>query len=293
MKVVAVVGVKNEVDLIVRAVEQLLAIGVDLVIVLDYGSDDGTLDVMREIVSPDRVLLVHGTNDSMDATSARKLELVRQAKADWALFTDADEFWIPAAGTLKDVLASQRSEILGVRRFNVPVTEGGPHMPDELSPSSYHELLLCVRWMADYADTRQDRPDVPWIVGSRTGPKMLINPGVAASLAPGDHWIDTMNGGSTQGVAPTNLLIAHLPFTTYERFERKVRSIQQEVRAHPEFFVGRRGWHWKYWSDLAEAGTLREEFNRQILDNRQLEGWMRDGTIRSAADMLDGGLAET
>ena len=48
MKFAALLGVKDEVELIGACVAQLRNIGVDQIIVSDYGSTDGTLDILAD-----------------------------------------------------------------------------------------------------------------------------------------------------------------------------------------------------------------------------------------------------
>ena len=47
MSIAAVLGVKDEVELVAASIAHLRRIGVEQIIVSDYGSTDGTLDVLE------------------------------------------------------------------------------------------------------------------------------------------------------------------------------------------------------------------------------------------------------
>jgi hypothetical protein len=55
----------------------------------------------------------------------------------------------------------------------------------------------------------------------------------------------------------------------------------------PNFFSGYVAWHWKRWSLLLETGHLREEFERQVLDEELVASLFKAGVIRTAAAIFD------
>ena len=132
MKFAALVGVKDEVELIGACISHLRHIGVDQIVVSDYGSTDGTLDILAD-ESRAADLSVRSVDVSTvpdyDRWSVREVVLADLTRADWVLFLDADEFWIPASGALRDTCHLLDADVLSVERFNIALTSQQQSMP--------------------------------------------------------------------------------------------------------------------------------------------------------------------
>ncbi len=108
MKLVMTLLARNEADIVDAQLAFHLNAGVDFVIATDNASDDGTTEILERYERAGRLHLIHEQSDDM-----RQGEWVtRMARlastefgADWVINSDADEFWWPRGGTLKDVLA--------------------------------------------------------------------------------------------------------------------------------------------------------------------------------------------
>ncbi len=95
----------NEIGTIDRNIDHLLAQEVDLILVVDGGSTDGTQDVLRD--KPRVQMLVDETVPFRQAqTMTGMANWAGQRGADWILPIDADEFWYSPHGTLKQVLTN-------------------------------------------------------------------------------------------------------------------------------------------------------------------------------------------
>lgn len=284
MKIVALLGVRSEVELIRSSIAHLRAIGVDLTIAFDEGSTDGTLDVLRELEAEDLWVVPVKLPPEISKDEWR-LDYSRRANADWLLFIDADEFWLPASGSLRDCDALVDADVLIVDRFNVPVTRTLPFERGDLSPAHYHDLWLCVKTIPDYY-APVDQNAVPWILGAALLPKVMARAKTIRAVIPGGHSITPAGDRPLRQVKPADLVIAHVPFSTFERFERKVVNICEIIRDYPDFFSGRRAWHWTRWAAQLHSGTLRGEFARQVFDERQIATLIANGAIRNAADVF-------
>jgi glycosyltransferase involved in cell wall biosynthesis len=289
MKIVALLGVKDEVELIGASINHLRSIGVDLIIAYDDGSTDGTLEVLEALKTKDDLWVVHVDRVepwSQAITETYRLEWARKTNADWFLFLDADEFWIPATGSLRDC-SLEKADILTVDRFNVPLTQRGPLVPGEFSPAHYKDLFLCVETIPDFHLYIEQHPGAPWILGQPIVPKVLARANVIDTVSAGGHFVESVGDSPVRRTRPSDLVIAHVPFTTFERFERKVINIGEVIRVSPDFFNGYVAWHWKRWSSMLETGHLREEFNRQVLDEHLFASLLESGVIRTAAAIFD------
>jgi hypothetical protein len=95
-----------------------LSAGVDFVIANDHRSVDGTRDVLEEYERRGLVHLIR--RDDEDFVPGIWVdEMARRAAvefgADWVFHTDADEFWWPRGGNLKDVLETVPARFAVVR----------------------------------------------------------------------------------------------------------------------------------------------------------------------------------
>ena len=109
MKIVMTIAVRNEADIIEENFRYHLGAGVDFVIATDHRSEDGTTEILERYEGDG---LLHLTRETGEAflqtewvTRMARLAATRFG-ADWVINTDADEFWWPHRGTLRDVFAA-------------------------------------------------------------------------------------------------------------------------------------------------------------------------------------------
>ncbi len=103
--------VRDEGDVIDHNLRFHRAQGVDFFIVTDNGSVDDTPQILQRWVDADLAkVIVEPGNDMADHGHEWVTRMARQAAAehgaDWVIHGDADEFWWPLEGTLKDSLAA-------------------------------------------------------------------------------------------------------------------------------------------------------------------------------------------
>jgi len=108
MKLVQTLLVRDEADVVDAQIAYHLGAGVDFVIATDHESTDGTTEIL-EAYARDGVLRRLPVSGEM-REAAWRTAMARLAAtehgADWVINTDADEFWMPRGGALKDVLAA-------------------------------------------------------------------------------------------------------------------------------------------------------------------------------------------
>jgi hypothetical protein len=121
--------VRDEADIIEAQIAFHRAVGVEIVVVTDTGSTDGTfeilerlrddggVDLMRDLSRPARAM-------HLQTKMARRAATVHGA--DWVIVSDADEFWWPRASSVKRVLGTipeRYGAVRGVWRSFVPRPE--------------------------------------------------------------------------------------------------------------------------------------------------------------------------
>lgn len=287
----AVLGVKDERDLLPHCIAHLHAIGVDRVMAIDCGSTDGSLEWLHENAG-DMLQLHHFSDLDPDAAGWERLnlKLSQTSGADWVLFLDADEFWIPRTGQLRRCEGLDDADLLRVHRFNVPVGPSGVMAGATGLPGDPQSLFLIVDAVPDFRARLESEPDLPWIRGVPV-PKIMARPSAMAGLADGGHDLREHDGVVLRRRVPDDLLIAHLPFSTFPRFQRKLQNIRRVFDVHDEYFGADQAWHWRRWLALRDPADLRREFERQGFDERTLHHYQELGVVMRAADWLARGAA--
>jgi hypothetical protein len=282
----AILGVKDEVEIVRAAIAHLRRIGVAAIVACDYGSTDGTIDAIEAERRDGGLRLVHVDPDVVvdyATQSEHDLALAREIGTDWVISLDADEFWIPASGSLHDCTALDEADIVVVPRYNVPLTATHLLMPADLVPATYDSLQLLTREVPHRRAFVEGHPDEPFITVAPCG-KAIMRPGFAQAIAPGSHDVHARTPDARRVVA-ADLLVAHVAFSTWERFERKVRNIRDEMMRHPALFEGDYAWHWRRWAEMNRA-ALEAEFERQVASPATLQRWRNDGFLQSAQELL-------
>jgi glycosyltransferase involved in cell wall biosynthesis len=285
-RIAAILGVRDEVELIGASIAHLQRIGVDHVCVVDYGSTDGTLDIVRAAQRTGAVSLSHANPDIVvdyAASSDHDLAIARATGAEWVFPVDPDEFWLPATGSLRTSAIFGDADVVIVGRYNVALTDRGLSMPRVIEPSQYHRLELFTRRVPHFRRFIAEHPDVPFITVA-PGRKAVGRLAKVAAILPGGHDLASKAPDALRQVA-RDVVVAHLPFTTWTRFVRKVADIRDELNRHPALFEGDYAWHWRRWAELDEGG-LRLEFQRQVANRARLAEWRDEGILQTAADLL-------
>jgi len=294
MKIAAVLGVKDEIELIRPAIAHLRAIGVDHIIASDAGSKDGSAEVLAEEARGKAFELmffddtVYDGGEAEERSTAEAMKRAERVDADWVLFCDADEFWLPATGHLKHTRALAQAEVLSVARFNEPLLPAGVAIPFPALPVTYSDVLLYAPeegQKATQARVRQD-PDAPWIAAI-PAEKVMLRPDKVASTGPGHHTAVALAGREIAVARPQDLVIAHVPFTTEARFARKVANIAAAVAASGHEWSSTSAWHWRRWLQTREReGGIADEIARNTVLDSEIEALRQAGLVKSAAELL-------
>jgi hypothetical protein len=264
MKLVMTLVVRNEADILKANLDYHLANGVDFVIVTDHGSDDGTSEILHEY---ERARVAKVVRDEQERAHHQSRRMTRMAEiarcehgANWVINNDADEFWWPQVGSLRDVFAAlpERYEQIIVSRRNfrplVPTFEGDPKDP-------FYKRLI-------YREA--DSPSIADL------PKVAHRPRAGVVVAPGNHSI--VSAGLPAVPANGLLEIFHFPMRSYEQFERKVIQIGLGYELLTDRSPGV-GYVQLDLLKLHREGRLREYYNALALDPDALLTGLQAGTI--------------
>ena len=299
LRIAAYLSVKDESKIIAHTIAHLRAIGIDYIIACDISSTDGTTDLLRAYESDD-FKLVTMSDDAIGSQVAtdetwfeQSFKQFRDAPADWIIFLDADEFWLPASGNLKACSALRVADVVTVKRLNIVLGPEGPLMPRTLTPQHYGEVLLYAEPIVNNRQKMKSGDNASWIRGAVV-PKIMARRGRIRGLTPGMHDAVIQEGDNVRRAVADDLLVAHLPLSTIERFAVKVKNIR-EIYEREGIDLSSAGetwgeygtaWHWRRWAGIRTSAELAQEFESSVLKPERMTELLREGIVRSASSVL-------
>ncbi len=185
MKLVMTLLARDEADVVDAQIAFHLHAGVDFVVATDNRSEDGTTEILERYQQAGRLHLLRESGDDMrqDEWVTRMARLAAtDFGADWVLNADADEFWWPRGGSLKDVLAlvpSRYGLVRGCWRHFLPRANGEENFAERMT------VRLCT---PAHPGEKATIFHAHQKVAHRADPEVAIAPGnhdaAAPSLAP-------------------------------------------------------------------------------------------------------------
>ena len=273
-KVVLAVGVYDTADVLADYLDWYLHIGVDFIVALDYGSTDGSLDILerfrRDGVLHWRPHPSHNytRNNPFDAVATIARD---EFAADWVIVCDTDEFLVTYDRSLSELIAEAIRydfSVISIPCFNMT---GPAVLPGACAPKSL--MLRIDRPIAPAADQiLSDDLPAPYIFLPHPE-KTIARARTLVGYGPGAHSVKSASGASGTILGPRFL---HYQVRDYDTFEQKIRNatrwLQQNSDLQPWF-----GWHWRRWARLYEAGELRAEYARQFVTAEQAKELIENG----------------
>lgn len=243
MKLVSISWVRNEADIIEAFIRHNAPL-VERMVVIDNGSTDGTIDILRSLARERFSLDIRQDPVPCHAQAAALTnlmhELAKTARPDLILPLDADEFLATHGGrdigNILSMLPQSRVTLLPWRTY-APLqsddqTEANPvrrihHRRSKEQPQYYKVLIPHPFHDARYA------------------------------LTAGNHWIRAASGTQPPHTASGDLFLAHFPVRSAPQILRKVTEGLQRLRANPKRQPNE-GFHWE---EMAERFRQSREIS--------------------------------
>jgi glycosyl transferase family 2 len=255
VKLVQTLVVRDEADVVDAQLAYHLNAGVDFVLATDHASQDGTTEILEWYEREGYLHLFRVEGDVRESEWRTRMARLAATEygADWVINTDADEFWLPRAGTLKDVFAAAPARcgvFWAVSRHFVP-------RPDDRAPFAERMTARFSPTAALNDPTSPYRPHAK--AAHRADPGIVVLFGshrVVTRLAPLPAW------------HPADVL--HFPFRSLEQYERKTVR-----RAHGDKGLGQ----YVKGAQALERGRIRDVYAGLLIDDDALERGRADGSL--------------
>ncbi len=213
--------VRDEADIVDAQLAFHLAAGVDFVIATDHRSQDGTTDILRRYERQGVLRLIREEDERYRqaewVTRMARLAATEHG-ADWVIHADADEFFWPRGGDLKEVLAAippRFSLVFGLWRHFAPRPDDGRHFAERM-----------VYRLSPYGPgTGSADPFHPQV-------KVAHRADEAAVVAPGNHDASSPRLVLLRGWYPLEVL--HFPLRSLGQLGRKYGPKAKARRLGPE-----------------------------------------------------------
>ena len=289
--------VRDEADIIEDNLRYHRAQGVDFFVIADTGSTDGTVELLEPYQRAGVVRLErigHGIHDMKAGGEEEITRIAGEMGADWVIHNDADEFWWPLTGDLKQAMAAipDGFGLVVAPRAEFVVRPGNGPFAERLTirearflrpPKSAHRAHPRVA-------LRGPHPVEIWVDRSGSPYAGLVGKPVLRTEAEHseEEELDLL-------IAPTfPVRVLHFPFRSFAQYKRKVEIARQNGQFD-------RNAEARQVRDAYEAGQLEEIYRRLALDDRAVaagidEGWLIEDTdfrdyLAACPDPLSGGEA--
>jgi hypothetical protein len=263
MKLVVTVLARDEADVIDAQVAFHLNAGADFVIATDNNSRDGTTEILQAYAREGVLHLIQepaeGLRQGEWVTRMARLAATEYG-ADWVINTDADEFWWPRGGSLKEVLSAVPDEYGVVQAFwrsFVPRPDDGAFFAERMTarlsqhapindPTSFYRPVVKVAHRAD-----------PEVHVARGNHALADSP-----LLPLTTW------------HPIEIL--HFPLRSRAQWIRKVELQGEAFPKHIE--RSGTGYHLKGY-DALQSGRIEQQHESLVVDDEPVARGVDEGTM--------------
>jgi hypothetical protein len=259
LKLVMTLLVRDEADIIAANLDYHFAQGVDMAIVTDNRSRDGTMKILRRYEQESRIRLLRERGQAFHAKRwrTRMSRVAAEEGADWVITNDADEFWWPRESDLKTTFERYPAEV------GVVIASRSNFAPVPEDDRPFFERMTLRE-----SDSRNALgAPLPGKVAHRASP--------TARIAQGNHRARGVPGAMVDTDA---VEVLHFPWRSYAQFEAKVVTMGRAYRRNKRIGPGTgRVRRWLF--DLWEQGRLRDYYAEQLAEAHR-DGLVEDVRLR-------------
>jgi hypothetical protein len=231
MRIVMTLKVRDEEDILADNLRFHLAQGVDFFVVTDNGSTDATPEILSRYEDAGLADVVREPSEDFHELGQEWVTRMARAAAsdhgaDWVVHGDADEFWWPLRGTLRETLAAtpdQYGAVIGARAEFVARPPAPGHWSERLVVRERRALLrpkVAHRGDANAIVLHRGGHDVAFVAAGETLRSALRPPGRA--VLRGVRGEEGGGGGEPVPAPSFDVRILHFPVRSLEQFRQRV-----------------------------------------------------------------------
>jgi hypothetical protein len=260
MKLVMTLLVRDEADIVSSNIDFHFDRGVDFIIATDNLSVDGTTDLLRAYEKHGVLHYIHETDDDYNqshwVTTMARLACAEFA-ADWVINNDADEFWYPELGDLKQVLNAipPSCHCVAAKRVNF--------LPRPMAEGEFFAGTMIVR------DLQSLNP-----LGEPLPGKVCHRAFADIEVEQGNHSV--RRNGHALVAEPAPITILHFPMRSYRQFENKIvkggAAYERNTRLPREI-----GSTWRQLYEVWQRGELQAYYQASVADDEAIQRGLREG----------------
>ena len=250
--------VRDEADIIDDHLAFHRAAGVDFVIAADNGSTDGTTEILERNVRDGYVhrISLPDPFSQVDVVTRMARLAATDFAADWVINSDADEFWWPRTGTLKEILGAvpgRFGSIRGMWRNFVPRRDTAGPFAERMTVRSQKPTQGIHPFNPHFKTVHRASPDV--------------------DVGGGNH--DVTGRGLMPLFSWYPIDVLHFPIRSMEQYERKFMRWWQITAVNGEASNP----YMNLVRDAHREGRIAELYEPFVVDDEQLARGLADGTL--------------
>jgi hypothetical protein len=264
VKLIMTLVVRDEVDVVDAQIAFHLNAGVDFVIATDHDSRDGTVAILESYAQDGYLHLIRETGPMKDSHWRTHMARLAASEygADWVINCDADEFWIPRGGSLKEMLVAVP------QRFGV-VWALSQHFVPRPDDGAFFAERMIVRVHSDAAINDPTSPFRPHAKAAHRADEGVVvqfgaHSAFSSRLAPFPEW------------HPAD--VHHFPFRSLDQYQRKTVR-----RARGDKQLGQ----YEKGLQASKAGRIAEVYRTLIVDDDALARGLARGSLVVDARLRD------
>jgi hypothetical protein len=276
IKLIMTLLVRDEEDIIEKNIRFHLNHGVDFIVATDNGSVDGTMNILKEYENNGILHLIdEKKQDYSQSEWVNRMGKLAYEKynADIIFHCDADEFWSPKSGNLKnEILKNQNADVLKVNVVNVLLEE---HQGVETFPGDCRWAVVNPYETENYEeDTKYKNIYLfryPRKVIYKTKKGYLdVNQGNHGIVATQELTINESE----------DITIYHFPIRSRNQFNQKVKNGGSSYESNKRLDKSI-GFHLKRWFESYKNNRLGDEYMKLILKKENAAKLEKENVIRN------------
>lgn len=276
MKLAMTVMVRDEADIIRPMLEHHLEQGVDVLIVTDNGSVDGTAEILGEFADRGLIDLRHDPvqrKQQSSVVTGMARDAATRYGADWVLNADADEFWIARDQQLTLKKAFEHIDP-ALRAFTVPVVDMTG--PAALAGTGLQRLI--------YRDERTVEQLNAVGLHAHSTPDAAHVGDPEVEVAQGNHFVNLESTGQPDEAFAVEVL--HFPWRSWRQFAHKVENAGRAYESNPELTPSPNHHGMRDYRRL-RAGTLLASYLLRNPTSAELAEGIANGVFRPERRIAD------